>query len=122
MQMYQPITKTSLRGLGVLDNPRLKRGTEFSDQERDQFGLGKLLPDADEDIDHQIERVFDHLEEKPTDLERYVYMIRLCDRNQTLFHKVLMSEPIRFLLTSDSRKSLLEIWLHSSSFAGRSRG
>ena len=122
MQTYPPTTKTSLHGLEVLDNPPLNRGTAFTGRERGQFGPVGLLPDLDEDIDRHVERVLDHLEEKPTDLERYVYMIRLCDRNQTLFHKVLMSEPIRFLLTSDSRKSLLEIWLHSSSFAGRSRG
>ena len=99
-----------------MDNAPLNRGTAFADQEREQFGMVCLLPDADEDIDRQIKRVLDHLEEKPTDLERYVYLIRLCDRNQTLLHKVLISDPIRFLLTSDCRKSLHEIWLHSSSF------
>jgi malate dehydrogenase (oxaloacetate-decarboxylating)(NADP+) len=117
MQMYQPSTRTSLHGLKVLDNSPLNRGTAFTGGEREQLALVGLLADADEDIDRQIERVLDHLEEKPTDLERYVYLIRLCDRNATLFYKVLMSDPIRFLLTSDCRKSLLEIWLHSSSFA-----
>ena len=53
-----------------------------------------------------------NLERKPTDLERYVYLIRLCDRDETLLYKVLMSEWIRFLLASDCRRSLLEIWLH----------
>jgi len=117
MQMYQPTTRTSLRGLKVLDNPPLNRGTAFTGQEREKLGPVGLLPDADEDIEQQVERVLDNLEEKPTDLERYVYLIRLCDRNQTLLHKVLISDPIRFLLTSDCRKSLHEIWLHSSSFA-----
>ena len=117
MRMYQPSTRTLLRGLKVLDDTSLNRGTAFDDQEREQFGMVCLLPDADEDIDRQIKRVLDHLEEKPTDLERYIYLIRLSDRNETLFHKVLLSDPIRFLLSSDCRKSLLEIWLHSSSFA-----
>jgi hypothetical protein len=99
----------------VLDNPPLNRGTASTGQEREQLALVGLAPDADGDIDGQIKRVLDHLQEKPTDLERYVYLIRLFDRNETFFYKVLMSDPIRFLLTSDCRKSLLEIWLHSSS-------
>jgi malate dehydrogenase (oxaloacetate-decarboxylating)(NADP+) len=115
--MYQPTTRTSLRGLKVLDNSPVNMGTAFTGQEREQLGMVCLLPDADEDVDRQIKRVLDHLEEQPTDLERYIYLIRLSDRNGTLFYKVLMSDPIRFLLSSDCRKSLLEIWSHSSSLA-----
>ena len=116
MHMDQPIAKTCPHGLEVLDNPQLSGGRAFSKQEREQVGSVGLLADPDKDIDRQIERVLDHLQEKPSDLERYVYLIRLCDRNQTLFYKVLMSDPIRFLLPSDSRKSLLEIWLHLPAF------
>src|SRR6516164_8271429 len=116
MHIDQPIAKTCPHGLEVLDNPQLSGGRVFSKQEREQVGSVGLLADPDKDIDRQIERVLDHLQEKPSDLERYVYLIRLCDRNQTLFYKVLMSDPIRFLLPSDSRKSLLEIWLHLPAF------
>jgi hypothetical protein len=38
-----------------------------------------------------------HLAHKPSDLERYVYLIGLADRNETLFYKLLMSDPMRFL-------------------------
>ena len=38
-----------------------------------------------------------HLEQKPSDLERYIYLIGLEDRNETLFYKVVMSDPERFL-------------------------
>jgi len=108
MQKYQTVTTTSLRG---------PEGTAFSDEKREQLSLVGLLLDAVEDNEEQLERVLGHLEEKPTDLERYVYLIRLCDRNESLFYKVLMSDRIRFLVASDSRKKLLEILLHSPSFA-----
>ncbi|MBV8273897.1 MAG: hypothetical protein JO170_01375 [Verrucomicrobia bacterium] len=73
-----------------------------------------LLP---EDMDVQIEQVLAYLKEKLTELERFVYLIRLCDRNEALFYKVLTSDPMRFLLASDTRRNLLGIWLHSRSSA-----
>jgi malate dehydrogenase (oxaloacetate-decarboxylating)(NADP+) len=97
MQKNQPIRKTPLRGLEVLDSPNLNKGTAFTDEEREQLGLVGLLPDSVEDIDRQLERVIGHLKEKPTDLERYIYLIGLCDRNEALFYKLLMSDPMRFL-------------------------
>src|SRR6266481_4643176 len=97
MQKTQPITKTPLRGMEVLDSPNLNKGTAFTDEEREQLGLVGLLPDSVEDIERQLERVLGHLKEKPTDLERYIYLIGLCDRNETLFYKLLMSDPMRFL-------------------------
>src|ERR1700704_2789427 len=97
MQKNHPITKTPLRGREVLDNPNVNKGTAFTDEEREQLGLVGLLPDSVEDIDRQLERVLNHLKEKPTDLERYIYLIGLADRNETLFYKVLMSNPMRFL-------------------------
>ncbi|MBV8143109.1 MAG: hypothetical protein JOZ60_13810 [Verrucomicrobia bacterium] len=108
MQKYQPITGTSLRGA---------QRTTFADAEREQFTVVGPLLDVVEDNNQQRERVLCDLEEKPTDLERFVYLIRLCDRNERLFYNVLMSDRIRFLVASDSRRKLLEIWLHLPPFA-----
>jgi malate dehydrogenase (oxaloacetate-decarboxylating)(NADP+) len=97
MQKNPPITKTLPRGMELLDNPNLNKGTAFTDEERERLGLVGLLPDSVEHIDRQLERVLGHLKTKPTDLERYIYLIGLCDRNETLFYKLLMSDPMRFL-------------------------
>jgi malate dehydrogenase (oxaloacetate-decarboxylating)(NADP+) len=97
MEKNQPITKTPPRGIELLDNPNLNKGTAFTDEERGQLGLVGLLPDSVEDIDRQLERVLGHLKPKQNDLERYIYLIGLCDRNETLFYKLLMSDPMRFL-------------------------
>ena len=97
MQKNQAITKTPLRGIEVLDSPNINKGTAFTEEEREQLGLVGLLPDSVEDIDRQLDRVLGQLREKPTDLERYIYLIGLCDRNETLFYKLLMSDPMRFL-------------------------
>jgi malate dehydrogenase (oxaloacetate-decarboxylating)(NADP+) len=120
MEKNQPITKTPPRGIELLDNPNLNKGTAFTDEKRGQLGLVDLLPDSVEDIDRQLERVLGHLKAKQNDLERYIYLIGLCDRNETLFYKLLMSDPMRFLpIVYDPHggRGMLEIWLHLSPFA-----
>ena len=87
-------------------------GTAFGDEETEQLGPVRFLLEAVEDSDQQLERVLGHLRERPTELERYVYLIKLCDRDERLFHRILMSDRIRFLLATDSRRRLLEIFSH----------
>jgi hypothetical protein len=86
-------------------------GTAFTDKEWEQLGLAGLLLDVADNRDQQFELPFrpGGKREKPTELERYLYLIRLCSRKQMLFYKVLMSEGIRFLLASDSQRRLREI-------------
>lgn len=84
-------------GRKLLDDPRLNKGTAFTPEERERYGLQGLLPHAVETLDRQAERVMGHLEQKTSDLERYVYLIGLLDRNETLFYRVVMSDPMRFL-------------------------
>jgi malate dehydrogenase (oxaloacetate-decarboxylating)(NADP+) len=97
MHEKQTSSTKSLRGIDVLNNPNLNKGTAFNPKEREDLGLVGLLPDGIETLDRQVERVLGHLAQKPTDLERYIYLIGLADRNETLFYKVLMSDPARFL-------------------------
>jgi malate dehydrogenase (oxaloacetate-decarboxylating)(NADP+) len=88
---------TNLRGGELLYNPRLNKSTAFSERERDALGLVGLLPDVVEGEELQIRRVLQQLGHKPTDLERYVYLMNLLDHDETLFYKVLMDDPARFL-------------------------
>jgi len=97
MREKQLSESKSLRGIDVLTNPTLNKGTGFTQRERKDLGLIGLLPAGIETIDQQVERVLGHLAQKPTDLERYIYLIGLEDRNETLFYKVVMSDPERFL-------------------------
>ena len=84
-------------GVDLLRDPHLNKGTAFSNRERQEQALEGLLPAVVEGIDEQVQRVMNHLSLKPNDLERYIYMIGLLDRNETLFFNVLMSDPARFV-------------------------
>ena len=96
-----PATKTrsrdTLQGAALLNDPVRNKGTAFTPDERRDFGLEGLLPRSVENLDRQLERVLRHLDAKPTDLERYIYLIGLLDRNETLFYRTIMSDPARFM-------------------------
>src|SRR5213082_1456351 len=84
-------------GIEVLHDPQLNKSTAFTESEREALGLTGLLPSCVDTEETQVERVLQQLEAKPTDLERYIYLIALHDSNETLFFKVVMSDPVRFL-------------------------
>jgi malate dehydrogenase (oxaloacetate-decarboxylating)(NADP+) len=86
-----------LHGAALLNDPIRNKGTAFSSEERRRYGLDGFLPHSVENLDRQVERVMEHLDAKPTDLERYVYLVGLSDRNETLFYRAVMSDPARFI-------------------------
>lgn len=88
---------TSKRGIELLQDPSLNKSTAFTEAEKVAFGLVGLVPDVTESEDLQLQRVMLQLAEKPTDLERYIYLINLLDHNETLFYRTIMSDPARFL-------------------------
>jgi malate dehydrogenase (oxaloacetate-decarboxylating)(NADP+) len=83
--------------MSLLNDARLNKGTAFTTEERRQYGLEGLLPTHVESPERQVERVQRHLDAKPNDLERYIYLSGLRDQNETLFFRVLMSNPAKFV-------------------------
>ena len=77
-------------GVSLLQDPRLNKGTAFIEAERDALNLRGLLPPHIHSQDEQVMRVLGNFQRKPTDLERYIFMIALKDRNETLFYRVVM--------------------------------
>lgn len=77
------------RGAGILHDPALNKGTAFTEQERDLLGLRGLLPPQTQSLEDQVTRVLGNLRQKPNPLERYIFLVSLQDRNETLFYKVL---------------------------------
>jgi malate dehydrogenase (oxaloacetate-decarboxylating)(NADP+) len=84
-------------GVNLLNNNLLNQDTAFSMEERSKFKLEGLLPHAIEPLARQAERVSMQLDTKTTDLDRYIYLTELCDRNETLFYYVVMADPARFI-------------------------
>jgi len=78
------------RGEELLNDPILNRGTGFSLSERDQLGLHGLLPARVETLEQQVERVVENCAAKPSDLERYIFLMALQDQNETLFYRTIL--------------------------------
>jgi malate dehydrogenase (oxaloacetate-decarboxylating)(NADP+) len=91
------MTETAKRGIELLHDPSLNKSTAFTEAEKQALGLVGLIPDITENGDLQLQRVNLQLAEKPTDLERYIYLTNLLDHNETLFYRTVMSDPARFL-------------------------
>jgi malate dehydrogenase (oxaloacetate-decarboxylating)(NADP+) len=81
----------------LLRDSTKNHSTAFTHQEREEHGLTGLLPPAVETLERQVERCLMQLSKKPNDLEQYIYLSQLSDDNQTLFYKVLSTDPARFI-------------------------
>lgn len=78
------------RGVELLHDPLLNKGTAFTEEERDALGLRGLLPPRTATMQEQIVRVMESLRAKPDDLEKYIYLTSLYDRNETLFFRIVV--------------------------------
>ncbi|XP_045069336.1 NADP-dependent malic enzyme, mitochondrial [Coregonus clupeaformis] len=88
---------TKKRGYDVTRNPYLNKGMAFSLEERLQLGIHGLLPPCFLSQDVQLLRVLKNYEMKRDDLDRYVFLMGLQDRNEKLFYRVLTSDTERFM-------------------------
>jgi malic enzyme len=81
--------QTAARGAEVLRDPRLNKGTAFSPAERQELGLEGLLPFGTKSQAQQAERIYEQLQAQPDDLQKYLLLSALQNRNVHLFHSVL---------------------------------
>jgi len=77
-------------GFDVLSNPKLNKGTAFTQAERETLGLTGLLPSTITSQQIQITRVLDNLRRKDSNIERYIFLFSLLGRNERLFYRLLI--------------------------------
>ncbi|MEZ4847666.1 MAG: hypothetical protein R3B93_03375 [Bacteroidia bacterium] len=79
----------SERGVKLIHNPVFNKGTAFSKSERQTLGLRGLLPPKVISQDLQADRIMTNLHKNSDDLEKYISMVSLQDRNENLFYYVI---------------------------------
>jgi len=78
-----------LSGERLLADRYVNKGTAFTQEERDRYGLHGLLPPVVESLETQLQRVRVEYEAKSQDLERHIFLRALQERNSVLFYAFL---------------------------------
>jgi len=79
------------RGMDLLDTPLLNKGTAFTEEERNKFGLHGILPPHIEMLEEQVVRAYEAFRQEENDLERHIYLRALQDTNEVLFYRLLLN-------------------------------
>ncbi|GKV88063.1 MULTISPECIES: NAD-dependent malic enzyme [Pectobacterium] len=105
----------------LLEFPLLNKGSAFTEEERANFNLHGLLPEAVETIEEQAERAWRQYQEFKHDIEKHVYLRNIQDTNETLFYRLLdghLSEMMPIIYTP----TVGEACEHFSDIYRRARG
>jgi len=77
-------------GVAVLRDPAFNKGSAFTEEERDALGIRGLLAPRVLTIEDQLVRVLGNARRSATDLDRYIFLASLQDRNMTLYYRLLL--------------------------------
>ena len=89
--------KVNARGIGVHNNNYVNKGTAFSETERRDLGMDGSFPPAVRPLAQQVKNSLGKVLKKEDDIERYIYMRSLFDRNVTLAHAAIATDIPRFM-------------------------
>jgi malate dehydrogenase (oxaloacetate-decarboxylating)(NADP+) len=85
------------RGFKVLRDKRINRSIAFKRRDRDRLGLTGLLPYSVATDRQMIHRIMVNLERLPRDIDRYMLLSTLQERNERLFYQTVIAHIDRIL-------------------------
>ena len=86
-----------MKGLELLNNPFLNKGSAFTNDEREKLNLNGLLPTKVRTLEEQEQQTYDEFKQKQTNLEKRLYLMAIFNRNRTLFYKLLSDHLVEFM-------------------------
>ena len=100
-----------ITGPQILTNPLLNKGTAFSERERDMLGLRGLLPPRVFALEEQLARTLNSVRRKQDNIEKYIYLTNLQNRNEVLFYRLVLDhieEMVPLIYTPTVGQACLE--------------
>ena len=85
------------KAFALINDPRLNKGTAFTLEEREKFGLHGLLPPIVSTMEQQVEWALDAIRRKPQDIDKYRFMASLMKRNERLHFRMLMDHIVELM-------------------------
>jgi malate dehydrogenase (oxaloacetate-decarboxylating) len=115
------VIELAMKPLELLDTPLYNKGTAFTKEERDSFGLHGLLPFHISTLEEQVERRYENFKDKPDQLSKYIFLSSLQNRNEILFYR-LISEHISEMVPLIYTPTVGDVSLHFSILYRQHRG
>ncbi|OEF25918.1 NAD-dependent malic enzyme [Vibrio rumoiensis] len=75
----------------LMATPLLNKGSGFTFEERKEFNLEGLLPEATETIEEQVERAYLQYQAFDSDMDKHIYLRNIQDTNETLFYRLVQN-------------------------------
>jgi malic enzyme len=85
----EQVLKVDKTGQDVIHNPLLNKGTAFTEEDRRDFGLEGLMPPHISTMEEQLIRVKENFDRKQDNIEKYIFLRALQERNETLFYALV---------------------------------
>ena len=81
--------ETKTFGYDLIINSRWNKGTSFTAQERDDFALNGLIPPHEFSLEEVVDKRYNTMLGKETDIEKHIYLRAIQERNETLFYALI---------------------------------
>lgn len=90
LDLTKAVIEVSLQPEQILNTPLLNKGTSFTSEERDELHLHGLIPPHISTIEEQVQRRYLNFSSRTKDINKYIFLKNLQDRNEVLFYRLAM--------------------------------
>lgn len=86
-----------MNGFEILNNPFLNKGTAFTKEERQKYGLTGMLPSTVQTLEQQKVQAYGQFLSKESRLEKRIFLMNLFNTNRTLFYALMDEHLVEFM-------------------------